>query len=190
MRETNVAGRYARALLLLAQHRTAKEAKPLVPLLERQLEDLRGLAEVVRHGTRVGDFLSHPQVKPQDKQRVLREGLAKRADPSVVVFADLLLRKKRLPLADQIAHEFETLVERAKGVVRAKLVSAVPFKPAEIERLHQELERSTKQHIVLTTEIDPSLVGGAYVRLGDRIVDRSVKTLLERITEQLQEVSV
>jgi len=190
VRESNVSARYAHALLLFSQKRAAAEPTPLVPLLERLLADLRSLAEVAGPGTRIGEFLAHPQVRPDDKQRLLHQGLAGRADPGIVVFAELLLRKKRLPLVPDIAREFETLVERAKGVQRAQLVSAVPFTPAEIERLERELAGSTKLHIVLTTQVDPALVGGAYVRLGDRIVDRSVKAMLESVAHQLAEVSV
>ncbi len=190
MKEAGVSARYARALLLLCEKRVAKERTPLVPRLERMLEELRGLATIVAPGTRIGEFLEHPQVRPDDKRRVLRDGLTGRADPGLVVFADLLLRKKRLGLAAEIAREFQALVERVKGVQRAQLVSAVPFQKAELERLHRELERTTKRHIVLTSAVDPALVGGAYVRLGDHIVDRSVKSMLESVARQLGEVSV
>ena len=82
------------------------------------------------------------------------------------------------------------MVERARGVQRAQVVSAVPLEAGEIERLHRELERTTGKKIRLTTLVDPAIIGGAYVRIGDRIVDRSVKTLLESISNQLYEVSL
>jgi len=69
-------------------------------------------------------------------------------------------------------------------------VSAVPLTSAEQKRLHTELERYTGKKIVLDVQVDASLVGGAYVRIGDRVIDRSVKTLLEAIANQLYEVSV
>ena len=61
---------------------------------------------------------------------------------------------------------------------------------AEIQRLHGELERTRGKKIVLERQLDPTLLGGAYVRIGDHVVDRSVKTLLEVIANQLYEVSV
>jgi F-type H+-transporting ATPase subunit delta len=190
MRETHVAGRYARALLLLIEGYARKSGEPLVPQLERALEDLRGLAAVVAPGSRVGDFLAHPQVRPDLKQAALRKGLEGRAARTVVVFADLLLRKHRLGVARDIVREFEALVERAQGVQRAQVVSAVPLTDDELARLHRELERNTGRKIVLAARVDPSIVGGAYVRIGDRIIDRSVTTLLESIAHQLYEVSV
>jgi len=66
----------------------------------------------------------------------------------------------------------------------------VPLEDAEVKRLHQTLERWTESTIRLTREVDPALLGGALVRIGDRLVDRSVRTLLETIAKQLNETSV
>ena len=84
----------------------------------------------------------------------------------------------------------EGLVEKAQGVQRAHLASAVPLEPAETQRVSDALERHTRSKIKLTTEVDPALLGGALVRIGDRVIDRSVRTLLESIEKQLREVSV
>ena len=190
MSESHVSGRYAQALFLLTERTSAKDGQPLVGVLERTLEDLVGVAELVRPGSRLGGFLADPKVTPDDKRRVLKSGLEGRALRSVTVFSDLLLRKKRLRFVDAITKDFQGLVERAKGLQRAQVVSATGLERDEVARLHAELERTTGKHIVLTESVDPSLVGGAYVRLGDRIIDRSVKTLLETISHQLYDVSV
>lgn len=189
MKDTSVGSRYARALQLLIERRQpAGDAR--VELLQRTLDDLRGLAELVRPGSRVGDFLAHPQVRPEDKRGLLRKALDGRAERSVVVFADLLLRKKRLGVLAEIVREFVAIVDRAKGVQHAQVVSAVPLSSEELARLHAGLEQRTGRKIVMTTAIDPSLVGGAYARIGDRIVDRSVASLLQSIAHRLYEVSV
>jgi F0F1-type ATP synthase delta subunit len=66
----------------------------------------------------------------------------------------------------------------------------VPLTPDELARLHAGLEKRSGGRIVMTTAIDPSLVGGAYARIGDRIIDRTVTTLLQSIAKRLYEVSV
>jgi F-type H+-transporting ATPase subunit delta len=109
---------------------------------------------------------------------------------TVVLFVDLLLRKKRLTEYETIVTEFEALVEKLQGVQRAHVVSAVPLTDAEQKRLHGELERHTKSKIRLTSEVDSGLIGGALVRIGDRVIDRSVATLLKAIEQQLSEISV
>jgi F-type H+-transporting ATPase subunit delta len=190
MKENNVSGRYARALYLLTEKYAVKDGKALNEMLDLTLADLNGLAELVKPGSKAGAFLTNPQVSPAEKRRVLGAGLKGRAMRTVEVFGDLLLRKKRLGLTGQIARDFETLVERAKGLQRAEVVSAVPLTQAELDRLHGELERTTGKKITITTQVDPSIVGGAYVRIGDKIVDRSVTTLLQAIANKLYEVSV
>lgn len=186
MKDVSVASRYAKALQLLVE----RQAPGRIDELEGVQADLDALAELAAPGTRLGDFLAHPQVRTDDKRKVLRQGLDGRARRTVIVFADLLMRKHRLVLLREIAREFGALVERAKGVQRAQVVSAVPLTGDELERVHARLEKWTGRKIVLTSEVDPALVGGAYARIGDRIVDRSVKTLLEAVAHQLYDVSV
>ena len=190
IKDASVAARYARALKILTDKQAAKSGRPHVPLLDQTLEELQGLAQLLAHGTRLGKFVLDPQISPADRRRVLEQGLAQRVLQSVRVFADLLLRKKRVGLLAAIAHEFQAIVERAKGLERATVVSAVRLTDGERDRLHRELERFTGKKIVLESLVDASLVGGAYVRIGDRVIDRSVRSLLGSLAQQLYEVSV
>jgi len=180
LRNVTVAARYARALFIVTEQRHETP---------RALEDLKGMWEVVKPGTRVGELLETPQVLLTDKRKVL-ETLLDRVSRPVVLFIDLLLRKKRLGELEQIVHEYEAIVEKQQGIQRATVVSAVPLTHEETDRLHGELERRTKSKIKLSAEVDPALGGGALVRIGDHVIDRSVRTLLEQIERQLAEVSV
>jgi F-type H+-transporting ATPase subunit delta len=181
MKDVAVAARYAKALFLVTEKRGETAGA---------LGDLKGLLPVLAHGGRVADFLASPGVKTEDKRSVLRAGLGPRVHRTTLVFLDLLLRKNRLAGFETIVAEFEALVERAQGIQRAQVISAVPLSDAERQRLHRELERYTGHNVRMQTDVDPELVGGALVRLGDRVIDRSVRTLLEAITHQLQEVSL
>ena len=190
IKDASISGRYARALQILTEKQVAKAGQDLVAVLERTLEELQGLAEIASPDTRLGKFLYDPQISPADRRKVLDHGLQGKVLPSVRVFADLLLRKKRFHMIASVAYEFQAIVERIKGLGRATVVSAVPLTNAEQMRLHADLERYTGKKIFLDAQVDASLVGGAYVRIGDRVIDRSVKTLLEAISHQLYEVSV
>jgi len=181
IRDTGVAARYARALMILTEKRGETA---------QALADLQGFREVAKPGTRVGELLHSPLVLLSDKRRVVIERLEGRCLKSVALFVDLLLRKKRLGELEIIVAEFEALVEKAQGIQRANVVSAVALDDAEVARLHAELERWTGKKIKLARNVDPSLVGGALVRIGDRVVDRSVKALLEAIGHQLHETRV
>jgi F-type H+-transporting ATPase subunit delta len=190
IKDASVAARYARALQILTERQAAKAGRPPLAALEQSLGELQGLVTLVAPGTRIGRFLVDPQISPADRRKVLERGLEGKVSPGVRVFADLLLRKKRVILIAAIAHEFQAIVERAKGLERATAVSAVAFTDEERKRLHAELERFTGRKIVLDLQVEASLVGGAYVRIGDRVIDRSVRSLLASLANQLYEVSV
>ena len=181
MKDTTVAARYAKALFLVTEKRRETA---------RALEDLTGLRPLLRSGGRLADFLANPQTRLPDKRELLKRVFEGRVVKIVGIFVDLLLRKKRLADFDTIVDEFEALVEKALGVTRAHVVSAVPLQAGEVERMQQVLEGWTRSHVRLTTGVDAELLGGAYVRIGDRVIDRSVKTLLASIEKQLMEVNV
>ena len=181
MKDATVSGRYARALFLLTEKRGETVAA---------LADLEGVRELLSPQSRAMAFLAAPQVTLADKRKALSGALAGRVSRAAAAFVDLLLRKRRLGLLAEIAGEFEALVERSQGIRRAHVVSAVPLSDAERARLQATLEGFTKGGIKLTAEVDPAVLGGALVRIGDRVVDRTVRTLLETIGAQLTEVSV
>jgi F-type H+-transporting ATPase subunit delta len=134
--------------------------------------------------------LLSPGVTLAHKRQALASTFKGRALPIVAVFVDLLVRKRRLGEFSGIVREFEALVEKREGIQRAELTSAVPMQDAERRRLHQALERYTKKKIRLSASVDAGLLGGAMVRIGDRLIDRTVRTLLERIGEQWSEANV
>lgn len=181
MKDATVGARYARALHIVTEKRGETA---------RALEDLQGMARVLGGDSRVGTLLSTPQVRLADKRKALTAVLNGKVVKSVELFVDLLLRKKRINGFDEIVREFQAIVERQQGVQRAHVTSAVPLAANELDRLHAELEKRTQSKIKLTSDVDASLLGGALVRIGDRVIDRSVRTLLEQMERQLSEVSV
>ena len=181
MKDVSVAGRYARALFIVTERRGETVAA---------LADLKSVRDLLAPGNAVSSFLASPQVRMPDKHKLLGGALADRALRSVAVFADLLLRKRRLDLLPAVFDEYEALTEKLQGIRRAHVVSAVALEKADRERLHATLERYTKAKVRLTSEVDPAVLGGALVRIGDHVVDRTVRTLLDSIALQLHEANV
>lgn len=181
MKADSVAGRYARALFIITERRRETVTA---------LDDLKSVRDLLAPGNALSAFLASPQVRMQDKRKLLEGAFEGRTVRSVAVFADLLLRKSRLTLLPQITHDYEALVEKLQGIRRAHVVSAVVLDEADRTRLHTTLESYTKSKVRLTSEVDPSVLGGALVRIGDRVVDRTVRTLLESIALQLHETNV
>jgi F-type H+-transporting ATPase subunit delta len=97
----------------------------------------------------------------------------------------LLLRRGRIDLLPRVATEFARLDDLRLGVVHATATSAAPLAPEDVRAMTARLERLTGGRVELTTNVDPSLLGGVVVRLGDRLIDGSVRGRLERLRSQL-----
>ena len=181
MKDTTAAARYAKGFFLFTEKRGETA---------RALADLNGLLTVLKPHSPAERFLASPVVLPSEKKKALEQALGGRVLRGVLFFLDLLLRKKRMHEFPVVVAEYEALVEQAQGIHRAHVVSATPLDDAERERLHRALERLIAGTIKLETEVDPALLGGALVRIGDRVIDRSARTLLRAIAERLEHVSV
>jgi F-type H+-transporting ATPase subunit delta len=181
VKDVSVAGRYARALFIITERRRETVAA---------LDDLKSVRDLLAPGSAISAFLASPQVRMPDKRKLLGDALKERTLRSVAVFTDLLLRKKRLTLLSHVTTDYEALVETLQGIRRAHVVSAVALDETDRTRLHTTLESYTKSKVKLTSEVDASVLGGALVRIGDRVVDRTVRTLLDSIALQLHEANV
>jgi F-type H+-transporting ATPase subunit delta len=181
LRDTSVAARYARGLFLFSEKRGETT---------QALADLKGMLTVFAPGSAAERFLASPVVLLAEKRRMLERGLAGRVQRGVVIFFDLLLRKKRMGEFPVVVSEFEALVEKSQGIRRAHVVSATPLETAERERLHRALGTLTSSTIRLEADMDAGLLGGALVRISDRVIDRSARTLLRAIAERLYHTSV
>jgi F-type H+-transporting ATPase subunit delta len=142
---------------------------------------------------RIAAFVSEPDVAmimansrvPQEsKQQLLMAGLSDL--PGLTLnLARLLVRKNRTALAPQIAEQFRQLVEDQEGIARAKAITAVPLSDADRQALSARLRQQTGREVVLETEVDPELLGGVVVQIGDRLVDASTRARLEALRASL-----
>ena len=181
-RDVTVARRYAQALFMAAQKKD---------VVARVGEDLAAvLAADHAMGDRLRLFLEAPQVPTDQKRAVVEKGLAPFAHRLVIEFIKLLLAKKRLFNMRDIVEEFGRLVEQHQGIVRARVTSAVPLKDAELSGLIASLEQGLAKNVKVDAHVDSTLLGGLVVKVGDRIADRSVTTLLSQMREQLLATSL
>jgi len=97
----------------------------------------------------------------------------------------LLRRKARLALGPSIAEYFQELLDEERGIARARVRTAVALDDAQREAIAQRLASQTGKTIVLDTEVDPSIIGGAIVQIGDQLIDGSTRRRLQRLRQEL-----
>jgi F-type H+-transporting ATPase subunit delta len=97
----------------------------------------------------------------------------------------LLLKRGRIEQLPRVAAEFRRLDDKRNGLTHATATSAAPLGPDEVRGITARLEQLTGGRIALETSVDPDLLGGVVVRVGDRLIDGSVRGRLERLRQQL-----
>ncbi|MCY4454759.1 MAG: ATP synthase F1 subunit delta, partial [Chloroflexi bacterium] len=99
----------------------------------------------------------------------------------------LLRRKNRLALGPSIASYYRELLDERRGVARAVVRTAVEIDDDRRERFSEELARRTGRTVELETEVDPDLIGGAVIRIGDRLIDGSTRAALRGLRQRLEQ---
>ncbi|MCX6368682.1 MAG: F0F1 ATP synthase subunit delta [Armatimonadetes bacterium] len=176
MREESVSRRYAAALF--------NQAKATNTLKETSA-DLAHVAEALVGNAALARMIGHPLATVSRKKMVLDAAFSKAVSPATLGFLSLLADKRRMDLLADAKTEFDALVRAHNNVVSASATTAVPLSAAQLAALEKALEARTGKDIELTTSVDPSLMGGILVRIGDTVLDGTVKGKLERLREQL-----
>ncbi len=135
--------------------------------------------------SRVAEVLVNPTLAPQTRQEVLQRVLLQPLTQPVLNLIGLLMQRRRAELLPLVASEFQRLVDRHGGVTSAAVTSASELSVDERRELTDRLVQLTGGSVRLTTEVDPALIGGIVVRLGDRLFDGSVRGRLERLRSRL-----
>ena len=176
MKDIRVAKRYAGALFAVAQRNGILDAVAAdLELIHRRMTDVPYLRAI----------LMEPLVSDTRKNSVADEAFGDRVTAASLNFLKLLIRKRREELVEECAREFRVLLAAHANTADAEVTSAVPLTPDQTIRLTEKLQVLTGKTIKLTASIDAALVGGVVVRIGDTVMDGSVRGKLERLERQL-----
>lgn len=145
--------------------------------------DLERLSEAVKDPTLFA-FLESPGIHLDEKARILRQGL-EGLNPLVMNLALLLVSRGRLGLLADMVLEYGRLVDEHRGIAHAEVATAVPLEPEEKDKLTSRLSDLVGREIVLTTRVDPTIVGGLVARVGDKLIDGSTKSRLLALRESM-----
>jgi F-type H+-transporting ATPase subunit delta len=173
----SVARRYARALFGIGVDAGNFEA------LGREIGDLAGLWSA---SPELRQTIENPVFKASEKRAVL-EQILPRVTPTAEVqrLVLLLLDRRRIVLLPAIARAYRDLADAHTGRVRARVTSAEPLGPGELDRVRRSLEERTGKRVILEPAVDADLIGGVVARVGDLVLDGSVRTQLQDLRQKL-----
>ena len=181
MHITKAARRYATALLEVGKERDEVEAI---------LDDINFIHNTLSDSDELVLFLRSPIIKFDDKQAVLETLFGDEVEEATRKFLELLTRKNRVEILDQIAKAFLESYNEYAGIIEVHVSVAQDLKDAQRQALHTRLEEKTSKKVDLTVHKDESLKGGMAVRIDDTVIDGTVKHKLIELEEQLLATAV
>lgn len=171
MPNEKLARRYATAVFQLAQ-----EAGKVQPVRH----DLHTFVEALDRDETVRRFFRSPVVDRKEKETIVAQAFAK-LDPIALHTVLLLIRKRRESLAETIVEQFDVLEREARGAQELRVVSARPLAQNELDTLVQRLSAAYRTKFDVTQSVDPSLIGGIRISMGDRLIDGTIAGRLDDI---------
>ncbi len=169
MRDATVTRNYAEVLLTLA----------------RRAEDLPGWGKLIGDVAAAMEadqtlrlFLESPKISEAQKSAVLSEGLSDRVPRHFLRFLLALVAKRRQMLIPEIATEFANLVDASEGRIHARVTLARESSEAEQNSIAEQLSRVLGKRAVLHVNVNPAILGGLIVKVGDTVMDGSVRRRL------------
>jgi F-type H+-transporting ATPase subunit delta len=152
--------------------------------LERWLDDLTQLADSITN-VEFRQALSAPRISMAQKESLIRESLGEAVGPLALNLICLLASRGQVQVLPTIADRFQEMLDAHQGVERAEVVSAVSLTDAQQEQVTQMLNDLSGQDVRLTTRVDPEILGGLVIRIGDRVMDGSARSRLQNMRREL-----
>jgi len=178
MSDIRVASRYAKSLLDLALEKG---------ILEQVHQDMVLFTKTVKENRDFELFLGNPIINHDKKLAVLRSLFTGKVSDLTLKFFLLLTQKNREAVLASVATEFEKQYNVLKGIAIAHVTTAVPLTPELRTQLGQKVAQQTGKRIKLEEKVDPSLIGGLILRIGDIQLDGSIRTNLRNLRSKFKE---
>ncbi|HKV58311.1 MAG TPA: ATP synthase F1 subunit delta [Ktedonobacteraceae bacterium] len=152
--------------------------------VERTLDDVQEIAKLYSKRT-LAYLLKEPKVPAQRKESAIRQALASRVLPTSLNLALLVVQRDLVEAMPNIARELAQLVLDYKNQAVAEVTTAAPMDEQQLNGVKQALERNTGKSILMHTKVQPEILGGVIARVGDQVIDGSIRHRLAVLKQQL-----
>jgi F-type H+-transporting ATPase subunit delta len=147
-------------------------------------EQLGQFADALAESHELQTFLFSPYFSSDEKKDGLDRAITG-ADEALDNFLALLIENHRMPVVFRVRREFDHLWEEAHHLLPVEITSAIRLDPSIADRIGDEIGRQTGRTVELTSTVDPEVIGGIVVRVGNSILDASIRTRLENLRKQV-----
>lgn len=155
------------------------------------VEEIQGILAALEDNPEFNDLMNHPKILKEEKINVMENVFKGRISDELVGFLALIIKKDRYNDVTAILEYFLQEVKHLKGIGTAYVTTAKSLREEQQKKVEETLLAKTKfKQMEMHYSVDESLIGGMVIRIGDRVVDSSVKHKLDDLTRQLMKVQL
>lgn len=166
---------YARALFQVAQERD---------VLDEVREQLGQFADALNENRDLAVFFFSPYFSTDEKKDGLKRGV-KDAEPTFMNFLEALLERHRMPAIFRIRKRYEALWDDERKLLPVEITSAIDLDEATVRSIGDRIGEQTGRTVELSSNVDPDILGGVVLRVGNFILDASIRNRLEKLRKQV-----
>lgn len=181
MLNKSVARRYAEAFFSIA-----REAERI----DEFQQELQVIVDTINDVENLQEYFSHLLVPARDKKEIAGKIFSGKVSPMTLNFLMMVLDKRRQAYLEVILEEYRDMADVVNNISKADLIAAQEVPAAEVKSLAEKLSASTGKTVQLKQTVDPSLLGGIKIRIGDQIMDGTIAKKLEMLKAQLKQAKI
>ena len=166
--------RYALALYEVA------ESKGKV---DEYLQDLREICDLIENNHDFYEVIRHPQINTRRKKKTFINIFKGKIDEELLSFLLILIEKDRILYLREKLNEMEKIDLERKNTLKGVIKTAVPLLSSELDSLQSIFEKKYDKNIIFETKVDRSVLGGVYVRVGNDVIDDTIKSKIEEMKD-------
>lgn len=153
--------------------------------VEEYLKELREIVNLIKNNVELLSVVEHPEITTSKKKKVFREIFRGHIDDELLSFLLILIEKERIPYLEEKLKEMEKIHLERQNIFEAIVKTVIPLNEEEKASLVSKLENKYNKTILLKEEIDKSLIGGVYVRVGNDVIDGTIKAEFDEIKKKV-----
>ena len=166
---------YARALFEVASEEDT---------LDRVHDELGAFADAMSENRELMQFFFSPYFSVTDKKDGLHRSVTG-ASPAITNFLEALIERHRMPAIFRIRTEFNVLWDDARRLLPVQITSAIALDEDEVKSLGDRIGQSVDRQVEVSADVDPDILGGIVLRVGNVVLDASIKNRLEQLRKQV-----
>lgn len=171
-----VTNRYTQGLFKFAEQQQA---------VDKVDESLKLLADVLGAHPKLQAILNHPLIDADSKANAITNVFGEALDPLVARFVKVLLNRGRGGYIAAIYERFHALAQAAKGELTVEVHSAMPLAEEQLQEIEKQLSASLNKKVRASLHVDPDLIAGCRIRVGDRVIDATIRGALAQFSQKL-----